>query len=402
MSKPFRAEIKVLGGLSMFYKNAEIKIEQLVTYFNNKKINLSPAFQRGHVWSVNQRRKLLKNMLQLKPIPAIFLYKEAAGASYTYNILDGKQRLESLILFIGNKRTDMAIATWHDYFFRAKDKKDINYFVDLDGQRVTFEKLSEDKVRNFGEYVIPAIEITLDESTGLDDIISLFVDINQQGVAVKRFDIVKAMCDNASILKQTFDLIAIKQQRREDVYYKIKNNDLTNVLKKLNTITNAPESNSRVDRMWERLLEIAIFSITQIHKKPIDILKGFINSKDVSSTNTLKKNNIETIKEVFKLLKEAYSSTPLSKSKFATDATHFYTMVTALIKHKELRANAKLIDKLIKFAEIMEAPNPGKSQSKDIKVALKSYLELSSKHTTDVSRRNERERMFVEIINGLS
>lgn len=196
----------------MIYRNAEIKVEQLITYFNAKKINLSPAFQRGHVWTTNQRRKLLRNMLYKKPIPAIFLYKEAAGASYIYNILDGKQRLESLILFIGNKRNDLAVTTWRDYFFRARDRKDINFWANFNEKRQTFEQLSEDLVRDFGEYVIPAIEITLDESTALDDIISLFVDINQQGVAVKRFDIVKAMCRNAAILKQAFNMIAVKQK----------------------------------------------------------------------------------------------------------------------------------------------------------------------------------------------
>jgi transposase-like protein len=386
----------------MIYRNAEIKIEQLVTYFNAKKINLSPAFQRGHVWTVNQRRKLLKNMLQKKPIPAIFLYKEAAGASYIYNILDGKQRLESLILFIGNKRSDLTITTWRDYFFRAHDRKDINFWANFNEERQTFEQLSEDLVRDFGEYVIPAIEITLDDSTALDDIISLFVDINQQGVAVKRFHIVKAMCQNAPILKQTFNMIAIKQKRREDIYYKMQNNDITFVLKRLYTIEKAPESNSRVDRMWEKLLEIAIFSIACVHRKPVDILKGFINSKDVSA-GKLDAEHQRILKEVFGLLKKIYSTTALMNSKFAIDATHFYTMVTALIKKSALRkmSKKKLSNKLIKFANILENSKLMKKQSKKTKEDLGKYIELSSKHTTDVSRRASREQLFIDIIEDL-
>jgi len=81
----------------MNYRNAEMKIDQLVAYLNEEKINLSPAFQRGHVWSTRLRRKLLINMVQGKPIPAVFLYKEASGARYSYNILDGKQRIESVM-----------------------------------------------------------------------------------------------------------------------------------------------------------------------------------------------------------------------------------------------------------------------------------------------------------------
>ena len=91
----------------MNYRNAEMKIDQLVNYLNDNKINLAPPFQRGHVWSVRVRRRLLQNMVAGKPIPAIFLYKEASGSKYSYNILDGKQRLESLILFIGSSRSDL-------------------------------------------------------------------------------------------------------------------------------------------------------------------------------------------------------------------------------------------------------------------------------------------------------
>src|SRR5581483_12478503 len=96
----------------MNYRNSELRLDQIVTYLNEQKINLSPVFQRGHVWALKARQLLIKNILQGKPIPAIFLYKEAAGAKYTYNILDGKQRLESIILFIGNDRKDWSVPEW--------------------------------------------------------------------------------------------------------------------------------------------------------------------------------------------------------------------------------------------------------------------------------------------------
>ena len=64
----------------MNYRNTEMKLDQIVAYFNDEKINLSPAFQRGHVWPVGTRRKLIANIVQGRPIPAIFLYKEASGS----------------------------------------------------------------------------------------------------------------------------------------------------------------------------------------------------------------------------------------------------------------------------------------------------------------------------------
>src|SRR4051812_27285805 len=88
----------------MIYRNSEIRMDQMITYLNEDKLNLSPVFQRGHVWKVDTRRKLVRNIVQGRPIPAIFIYKEPSGTRYSYNVLDGKQRLESLILFIGNQR----------------------------------------------------------------------------------------------------------------------------------------------------------------------------------------------------------------------------------------------------------------------------------------------------------
>ena len=108
----------------MDYRNTETKLDQLVGYFHEKKINLSPIFQRGHVWTLKMRRELIKNILRRRPIPAIFLYKDEAGTKYTYSILDGKQRLESILMFIGSEHKDLKIKNWRDYIFAAEYRKD--------------------------------------------------------------------------------------------------------------------------------------------------------------------------------------------------------------------------------------------------------------------------------------
>ena len=153
----------------MIYRNSEMKLDQLVSYLNEEKINLSPAFQRGHVWTVGYRRKLIKNMVQGKPIPAVFLYKEASGFKYLYNILDGKQRLESVILFIGNKRPDLSITNWARYFY-GEDKRDADFWIELPAGKKRFSQLDQAAIREFREYAIPTIEITLDDNTSLDEI----------------------------------------------------------------------------------------------------------------------------------------------------------------------------------------------------------------------------------------
>jgi len=215
--------------MPMNYRNSEMKIDQLVNYLNDDKINLSPAFQRGHVWTLKTRKKLVRNIVQGKPIPAIFLYKEAAGSKYSYNILDGKQRLESLILFIADSRPDVQIPKWSRYFFNSTLRDSANFIIELQEGKRAFRALSDDVVRDFREYSIPTVEISLDDNSALDEVITLFVDINQQGEPVKRFDIVKALYKGEPLLKSIFSLIALEQKRGQDVFYRYKNNDVTAV-----------------------------------------------------------------------------------------------------------------------------------------------------------------------------
>jgi hypothetical protein len=376
----------------MNYRNTEMKIDQILNYFNDGKINLSPAFQRGHVWATGVRRKLLENIVQGKPIPAIFLYKEASGSRYSYNILDGKQRLESLILFVGNNRNDLAVRNWADYFFDANLRKNVGFWIQLPQGKIPFAKLEAEVVRDFREYAIPTVEISLSDDTHLDEIINLFVDINQQGVQVSRFDIVKAMAKDAKLLKATFKLIAIQQRRGQDIFYKAMKNDYTRVLKRLSIISKVSDSKSQVDRMWERLLEIALFSKTRQHRKSVDILKSFISSGDTSKV-TLTPSEVRSLKKVFSFLAKAYKNSSLGDTQLAVEQTYFYTMITSLIDSDLLSKYSpeELIPRLVRFARSLSAPGKPSKQ-------LKKFIELSSDRTTDTPRRDERQKQFVALV----
>ena len=383
----------------MNYRNSEMKIDQLVSYLNEEKINLSPAFQRGHVWAPKTRRKLIQNIVQGKPIPAIFLYKEAVGSKYSYNILDGKQRLESLILFIANQRQDVKIPNWSRYFFNPALRESAEFSITLPEGKRRFENLADDVVRDFREYSIPTIEISLDDESSLDEVITLFVDINQQGEPVKRFDIIKAMYKGDPLLKNVFSLLAVEERRGQDIFYKAKNNDITAVLKKLQVVDSVGTPNSKVDKMWEKLLEIASFVRTRKHRKPVEILKEFITTKKTPSQK-LNKTEIKIIRSTFGFLRTLLPS--LGNNRLFVDQTHSYTLVTSLIRTDLLSrfGDKKLKSKITKFAKILEKDAPAKG-SDQISDKLTKYREYAAKQTTDASRRIERDRLLVEMLEVL-
>jgi hypothetical protein len=383
----------------MNYRNSEMKIDQFVSYLNEEKINLSPAFQRGHVWKQGDRKKLLKNVIAGKPIPAVFLYKEASGSKYSYNILDGKQRLESLILFIGNRRGDLAIKRWDKYLFGESYKKHVDYKVELTDGEKAFADLDEAAVRDFREYAIPTIEISLGDETGLDEVISLFVDINQQGVAVNRFDIVKAINRNDALLKSVFELLSRDEKRGQDVLYKMKNNEFSSVLKKLKIIESAPTPNSKVDRMWERMLEFVTFYRSKTHRKPVDILKSFIGGAR-STAKKLTVSEVKALRAVFRFLRDAYKSTSLGNSRLATDQTYFYTMLTTVLKN-DLNVGIPEPDLMRKLAAIGEVLDGQAKAPKPLKAEFTALETESKKQTTDLSKRLERERLFLQLVQGI-
>ena len=388
----------------MNYRNTQIKLDELMGYFRNEKINLIPPFQRGRVWSTSLRKKLLENMVRGKPIPAIFLYKEEAGSMYSYNILDGKQRLESILLFVADARPDFSVSNWRHYFFRADPAVNFAINVSEAGERTknrTFAELDDALVRDFREYSIPAIEINLDtEEGGLQEIIDLFIDINQLGVKVNRFDIVRTMYEKNKLLSGVFKLVGQKQKRKGDTFYKMVNTDFTKVIKKLQVIDGLPVTRyqQRVDRAWERLLEIVLFVRTGQHRTLAQILRAFIGSNVDESRIT--SEEMAQLRKIFKFLRELYSRPSVKTSKLVADQPHFYTMVTSihavdLIDHFGAMELKSRLERLAQIIDGKDKAPKGKAK------VLKEYIALSSKQTTHPGRRKARQELFVELVEAI-
>lgn len=398
----------------MHYNNSQMKLDQLIGYFNANKINLIPPFQRGHVWNLSDRQGLLVNIVKGRPIPAIFLYKEEAGSQFAYNILDGKQRLESLILFIGTEHPDLRVDKVRDYFLEQKEKKQANFAINLDGERVAFKTLPDAEVRRFREYAIPTIEIDLDDETTLDEIINLFVDINQQGEPVKRFDIVKAIGQESELLSSVFEMVAQSQTRKRDKYFKKKDNVYTRVLQRLQIVQKAGNRVQTVDRMWERLVELVLYNRTGAHRQPGQVLKIFMpghaakapaKSAAVPDGSKITPAEVGSFRTCFTFLDRCYEETGLGDTRLARDLPNFYTMVTTLLTSKLLSAAGappaypSVRRKLLAFADLLDDHSTHPDTT--VKEAMEQYKIAAARQTTHPGRRKAREQMFLEVMDKL-
>lgn len=146
----------------------EHTISQLTMMFKHRQINLEPGFQRQSVWTNADRRRLIQSLAEGYPLPSIFFYKRVdKRGRLIYDVIDGKQRLETILMFmkVGRFRSDWFEVRlnlgegldWYDWSWICKHLPHI---------RSRFESTQ-----------IQAVEVTGE----LSEIIELFVRINSTG-----------------------------------------------------------------------------------------------------------------------------------------------------------------------------------------------------------------------------
>src|SRR5581483_9154981 len=77
----------------------ERTVNELLLMFKSRQINLNPGFQRNSVWNLTDRRRLIQSILARYPLPSIFLYERRLKGGVVYDVIDGKQRLETILMF---------------------------------------------------------------------------------------------------------------------------------------------------------------------------------------------------------------------------------------------------------------------------------------------------------------
>ena len=150
------------------YKADQKTIQEIINLYEKDHLNLEPGFQRSSVWADRDRAKLIDSILRNYPLPSIFLYRRYEEGNLVYDVIDGKQRIESVLMFTGAKRGNR---------FQTKSK--------LPGQEqpdwIDWNVIKRKKL----QYKITGYNLQIIEVTGeLVDIIDLFVRINSTGKAL--------------------------------------------------------------------------------------------------------------------------------------------------------------------------------------------------------------------------
>jgi len=167
-------------------ESASISISEFYENHLLNKYNYDPVYQRKSVWTDEKRAFLIDSILKNFPIPPIFLHQkidEDTGKT-SFDIVDGKQRLTALTMFI---RNELAVSSELD----QNDEISGLLFNEIEGNLSEYKKA-------FWRYRIPIELIDSDDSSLIDEI---FDRLNRNGEKLNGQELRKAKYYNTPLLK---------------------------------------------------------------------------------------------------------------------------------------------------------------------------------------------------------
>jgi hypothetical protein len=345
-------------------------IQDIENLYKNGLLNLEPGFQRQSVWSERDRAKLMDSILRNYPLPAIFLYRRQEDGLIVYDVIDGKQRIESVLMFMGQMRGRFSLRT------------------QLPGQDeaawINWRWLCKCKCQHLiTGYRIPVIEV----DGAMGDIIDVFVRINSTGKALTPQEKRRAKYCESIFLKEA-DRIA----RRYEWYF-----ESAGVL-----------STGQMARM--KHVELVSELMLSIHQ-------GDVINKKAALDRVMKANSLNG-HEVAKASRRTVSALNRVRKMFPKlhttrlrQMTDFYTLTLLIAKFEaegliltDRHRNRLAWDLLVAFATRVDEVRDKQRKAIGVKPEqeiYRDYLLTVSQMTDDVNQRRRREVILRKILESL-
>lgn len=186
--------------IKLFDRNStKLTISEFFDNYEQRKYNFEVEYQRkSDVWSEDKRSFLIDSILKNYPMPPIFMRPniDTQSGKTKYDIVDGKQRLESIIGFIKN---DVPLTT---YFSEDDIFVDGASEVERDICGKSFSEMKEapmfaEYVKQFWTYSIN-IDYLYEEDTNL--ISNIFDRLNRNGEPLTRQELRNAKYHSSPLL----------------------------------------------------------------------------------------------------------------------------------------------------------------------------------------------------------
>jgi hypothetical protein len=330
-----------------------------ISWFRDRNIEktlvLKPPYQRKPVWTVEQKAYLIDTILKGYLIPEIYIHRETdEGGKTIFNIVDGQQRIRSILDFLNNEFT-----VSEEY---SPEYSDYN-----------FEDFPLEIKQTIWDYTLYAREIT---NATEEEVRNLFKRMNKNVVALNSQELRHATYSGAFI--KTMEEIA------EDEFWTE------------NKIVTPNEIRRMKDVQYISDLYISMLKGIQDKTKEMDdYYKYYEENGFEEKFKTFKtfQNNINLIVKIFPNVKD-------TRWKNKSD---FYTLFMVIneigydriVDSRKIKSIRKELDSFSKIVmEATKKENKAKKYSKDIAM----YVNAVTKSTTDKDRRIIRHKIIKKTI----
>ena len=272
--------------ISVFYENYQLG-----------KYNMNPEYQRDdNVWEAPQKSFLIDTILKNFPMPPIFLEQriEQTTGKTTYDVIDGKQRLSTIVSFIeGNVSLPDTFGT-DEYGY---DKINGKNFSEIQKMAKDDETIS-DFVADFWSYTISVEYIERPDTKVVDNI---FDRLNREGTRLNAAELRKAKYYDSVLYATIFGF-------RDDPLF-------VNILSRLN-------KNRLQDLSF--ITEIAILLIK---KQIIDGIENSIDEVFDAIVDDFNEESAKELTEKMTAIEEIVASFDLDYEKYSiSGVSHLYAV----------------------------------------------------------------------------
>ncbi len=338
--------------------------------YQNGQLNLDPPYQRRSVWTVKDRKFFLDTIFRNYPSPAVFLHKEidSEKGRMLYHVVDGKQRLETVIQFFRND-----IAMDKDY----GDEK-------LNGRKWNQIEHDQDLNTRFLRYALPVEFMDSDDSTVINEV---FDRLNRNSRKLERQEMRHAKYDG------WFIKVAERETEQEE-------------WERFGIVTKARMRRMKDVQLISELLVVLLKNgIIGYNQETLDDIYAKYDSPEetVLHFDELAFENALHFTKDYLIKMEGHNSVI---SKYAKGLNNFYSLwaFVALNQHR-LKYPAFTADKYADFMQKVITV----SKEKDLDVFLRDhnndfyaeaflYLKSSVRASTDKQQREERNKILESVL----
>ncbi len=150
-------------------------IQAIYGWYRDGKLIVNRTYQRKLVWSLEEKQKLVDSVLRDYPIPLVLLGEKTIDGKSYFEIIDGLQRLHTLVSFI-EQNFPALDGLYFDInqFVRAKFEADNGSFSPNSAEGLLGRQL----VAKYLDYILP---VSIMRGASYQDINDVFGRINSYG-----------------------------------------------------------------------------------------------------------------------------------------------------------------------------------------------------------------------------